>query len=297
MQCIRCGSDRTRRDGHTRLGGQRWRCNTCGRRFTDRSISAFAHHGFPDDVIALAVRHSVRYRLSDADVAEWFAERGLVVDRSTLYRWVQHFLPLFGDAARPQRHPVGRTWRVDEPYIRLAGKWTYIERAIDHDGQVVDVYFSKRRNAAAAEAFFTRAMAETEVTPTQVTTDKAKCYPPALRKLLPEVEHRCLKERNNGIERNHGHLKQRLYPMRGFKQATSADMLACGHALVHKPPKRLLDAHGRYSTHHASCHSMVTVSTDNLPANAARPIRCAEWKFFAARPTQVQQNRLRVPGI
>ena len=77
MTCIRCESERTRKDGQTRLGGQRWRCNDCHRRFTARSTSAFSHHGFPDDVIALAVRWYVRYRLSYADVVEWFAEHSL----------------------------------------------------------------------------------------------------------------------------------------------------------------------------------------------------------------------------
>src|SRR5688500_12349334 len=158
MQCIRCGSKRTRKDGQTRLGGQRWRCNDCRRRFTARSTSAFSHHGFPDDVIALAVRWYVRYRLSYADGVEWFTERGLVVDRSTVYRWVQRFLPLFGEAARTHRRPVGEKWRVDETYTRLAGKWTYIYRAIDQDGQVVDAYFSERRNAKVAQAFFERAI-------------------------------------------------------------------------------------------------------------------------------------------
>ena len=81
MECIRCGNKRTRRDGQTQLGGQRWRCNSCGRRFTARSGSVFSHHAFPDDLIALAVRHSVRYRLSYADIVEWLAERGLSVDR------------------------------------------------------------------------------------------------------------------------------------------------------------------------------------------------------------------------
>ena len=154
MQCVRCGSERTRRDGQTRLGGQRWRCNACARRFTTRSTSAFSGHGFPDDVIAMAVRHSVRYRLSYADVVEWFAERGLAVDRSTIYRWVQRFLPLFQDAARAHQRPVGTKWRVDETYTRLNGTWTYIYRAIDEHGQVVGAYFSQRRNAKAAHAFF-----------------------------------------------------------------------------------------------------------------------------------------------
>lgn len=232
MQCIRCGSERIRKDGQTRLGGQRWRCNNCGRRFTARSASAFSQHTFPDDVIALAVRWYVRYRLSYADVVEWLAERGLVVDRSTIYRWVKRFLPLFGEAARPYRHLVGEKWRVDETYTRLQGRWTYIYRAIDQDGQVVDAYFSERRNAEALRAFFERVLTETHVTPVQVTTDKAKCYPPALRAVLPHVKHRSLKYLNNGLERDHQHLKQRLYPMRGFKQAASADILARGHALI-----------------------------------------------------------------
>jgi len=175
VQCIRCGSERTRRDGQTRLGGQRWRCNPCGRRFTTRATSAFTHHGFPDEVLALAVRCYLRYRLSYADVADWFAERGLVVARSTVERWVQRVLPWFGDAARAYRRPLGAKWRGDETYSRLNGRWMYVYRAIDQAGQVVDAYFSERRNGKAAQAFFERAMAETGVAPVRVTTDKAKC--------------------------------------------------------------------------------------------------------------------------
>ncbi len=232
MECIRCQSARTRKDGQTRLGGQRWRCYGCGCRFTARSTSAFSQHAFPDDVIALAVRWYVRYRLSYADVVAWFAERGLLVDRSTVYRWVQRFLPLFGEAVRAHRRPVGEKWRVDELDVRLNGRWTYVYRAIDQDGQVVDAYVSVRRNAGAAEAFFRHAMDETDVTPVQVTTDKAKCYPPALRAVLPRAKHRTSKYLNNGLERDHGHLKQRLSPMRGFKQAASADIFARGHAFI-----------------------------------------------------------------
>ena len=100
MPCIRCGGGRTRRDAQARLGGQRWRCNDCRRRFTARSSSAFSGRGFADDLIALAVRWYVRYRLRYADVAEWLAERGVDVDRSTICRWVRRFLPFLGEAAR-----------------------------------------------------------------------------------------------------------------------------------------------------------------------------------------------------
>ena len=97
---------------------------------------------------------------------------------------------------------------------------------------MVDAYFSERRNAGAAESFFRRVIDETGVTPTRITTDKAKCYPPALRMVLPSVEHRTSKYLNNGIERDHEHLKQRLSPMRGFKQAGCAGVIARGHALI-----------------------------------------------------------------
>ena len=139
---------------------------------------------------------------------------------------------MFQAAARAYRRSGGATWRVDETYPRLNGKWTYIYRAIDQDGQVVDAYCSQRRNAPAAQAFFQRAIDETGVKPERVTTDRATCYPPALRAALPGVAQRRSRSLNHGIERDHGHLKQRLRPMRGFKSAASADMLARGHSLI-----------------------------------------------------------------
>ena len=122
MSCPRCSSLIVTKDGTTQLGGQRFRCSQCGRRFTRRSTSAFSGRGFPDDIIALAVRWYVRYRLSYAEVSEWLAERGILVDQSTIYRWVQRFLPLFGDLAQKYRRPVGPDWRVDETYARIRGR-------------------------------------------------------------------------------------------------------------------------------------------------------------------------------
>lgn len=107
--------------GTTQLGGQRFRCSHFGRRFTRRSSSAFSGRAFSDDIISLAVRWYVRYRLSYAEVSEWLAERGILIDQSTIYRWVQRFLPLFGDVARPYRKPVGPDWRVDETHARIGG--------------------------------------------------------------------------------------------------------------------------------------------------------------------------------
>jgi transposase-like protein len=96
----------------------------------------------------------------------------------------------------------------------------------------VDVLLSDRRDAASARAFFEQAMTSTEVAPTRVTTDKAKCYPPALRAVLPKVEHRSSHYLNNGLERHHQHLKGRVRPMRHFKQLSRADTFCRGHALI-----------------------------------------------------------------
>jgi IS6 family transposase len=92
----------------------------------------------------------VRYRLSYAEVSEWLAERGILVDQSTIYRWVQRFLPLSGEAARQYREPVSPDWRVDETYARIRGRWHYIYRAIDADGQIVDAYVSPTRAMVTA---------------------------------------------------------------------------------------------------------------------------------------------------
>ncbi len=97
---------------------------------------------------------------------------------------------------------------------------------------MVDAYFSERRNAAAAQAFFERMIAQTDLTPERIVTDRARCYPPALRAVLPNVEHQCSRYLNNALERDHDHLKQRLRPMRGFKHPASADTVVRGHALV-----------------------------------------------------------------
>src|ERR687894_176429 len=120
--------------------------------------SSFAGFRFPPDVIMLAVRWYLRYKLSYRDVEELLAERGIVVDHVTIYRWVQRFTPLLIDAARPCRRAPGDRWFVDETYAKIAGRWVYLYRAIDQFGQVIDVLVSEKRDLAATRQFFTRAL-------------------------------------------------------------------------------------------------------------------------------------------
>jgi transposase-like protein len=194
--------------------------------------SAFAGFCFPPDVIVLAVRWYLRFALSYRDVEELLAERGMEVDHTTVYRWVQRFTPLLTEAARPCRHAVGDRWQVDETYVKVAGRWRYVYRAIDQFGQVIDVFVSPRRDTTAARRFFERAIGTTRVAPVEVTTDRAAAYPVVLEELLPAAWHRTDQYANNGIECDHGRLKARLRPMRGLKQDRSAAVVLAGHALV-----------------------------------------------------------------
>src|SRR5262245_32019638 len=180
MRCDRCAGERFTKAGRDRSRRQLYRCRGCGRRLTARSTSAFRGYRFPDGVIALAVRWYLRFRLSYAEVAEWLAERGVTVDPSTIYDWVQAFTPRFIDAARRHRSPVGTCWRVDETLLKIAGRWRYVFRCLDEHGQIVDVYLSDHRDAPSARAFFDHATASCDAVPTRVISDKAKCYPPAV---------------------------------------------------------------------------------------------------------------------
>jgi transposase-like protein len=170
--------------------------------------------------------------LSYRDIEELLAERGVEVDHVTIYRWVLRFTPLLADAARPCRHAVGDRWQVDETYVRVAGRWRYVYRAIDQAGLVVDVFVSTRRDADAASRFFQQAIGATRVRPVEVTTDRAWVYPAVLAALLPGAWHRTDRYANNRVECDHGRLKARLRPMRGLKQDRSIRVIVAGHAFM-----------------------------------------------------------------
>jgi transposase-like protein len=194
--------------------------------------SAFAGFRFPPEVIVVAVRWYLRFGLSYRDVEELLAERGVEVDHVTVYRWVMRFVPLLAEAARPCRHTVGSRWQVDETYVKVAGRWRYVYRAIDQFGQVVDVFVSPRRDTTAARRFFEQAIGTTKVTPVEVVTDLAATYPAVLEDLLPAAHHRTDQYANNRVEVDHGRLKSRLRPMRGLKQDRNARVIVVGYTLV-----------------------------------------------------------------
>ncbi len=180
----------------------------------------------------VAVRWYLRYGLSYRDVEELLAERGIEVDHVTVYRWVHRFTPLLADAARFTRHTPGDRWFVDETYIKVNGVWRYVYRAIDQHGQVIDVLLSRRRDAAAARRFFTRALQTLKVILSEVVTDAAPVYPAVLDELIPSAWHHVEQYANNLIEADHSQLKRRLRPMRGLQTDRTAQVVIAGHALV-----------------------------------------------------------------
>lgn len=193
--------------------------------------SAFSGFRFPPEIIMLAVRRYLRYGLSYRDLEELLAERGVEVDHVTLFRWVQRFTPLLINAAQPCRRAAGDRWFVDETYVKVAGMWRYVYRAVDQHGQVLDVFVSRRRDAAAATWFFAKALRD-HGEPLEIVTDKSPTLAAAVADLVPDAEHCIDQYANSRIECDHGRLKARLRPMRGLKTDRTAYVVIRGHALV-----------------------------------------------------------------
>jgi len=193
--------------------------------------SAFSGFRFPPEVILIAVRWYLRYGLSYRDLEELLAERGIEVDHVTLFRWVQRFTPLLVEAARPCRHAVGGHWFVDETYVKVAGSWRYVYRAVDQNSQVIDVFLSRKRDLNAATTFFTTAI-RSHGEPAEITTDRAHALVRVVAKLLPVALHDTTQYANNRVEADHGRLKAKLHPMRGLKRDRTASVIIRGHAFI-----------------------------------------------------------------
>tara|TARA_X000000950_G_C13674100_1_gene561161 strand:+ start:24 stop:782 length:759 start_codon:yes stop_codon:yes gene_type:complete len=194
-------------------------------------MSDFKGRHFRGEIVLWAVRWYCRYGVSYRDLEEMMAERGHRVDHSTIYRWVQHYAPEIERRMRWQwRHPRSNSWRVDETYIKVRGKWAYLYRAVDKFGDTIDFYLSSTRNTQAAKRFLGKALKglKSWEQPCVINTDKAPTYGAALAELKKagkcptDVQHRQVKYLNNVVEADHGKLKQLIKPVRGFKTMKAA---------------------------------------------------------------------------
>jgi transposase-like protein len=192
-------------------------------------LSIFKRRRFPVAIILLCVRWYCKYGISYRDLAEMMQERGIVVDPSTIFRWVQRYAPEIQKRVRQYQGKRSGSWRVDETYVRVGGRWTYLFRAVDKHGRLIAFMLSDRRNTNAAYRFLPKAIkAMSTYPPFSITTEKLASYPKAILRLQNEgllsknVVHRTSKYLNNIIEADHGALKRVIRRTRGFQTMKTA---------------------------------------------------------------------------
>jgi len=191
---------------------------------------------YPLDVILLCVRWYLAYSLSLRNLEEMMAERGFEVDHSSVHRWVIKLVPLFEKAFRRYKRPAGKSWRMDETYVKVRGQWKYLYRAVDKAGNTVDFLLRAHRDKAAARRYFEKAI-DRNGAPETVTMDKSGANLAALQTINVErktpIKVRQVKYLNNIVEQDHRAIKRRIRPMMGFKDFRCARIILSGIETMH----------------------------------------------------------------
>jgi putative transposase len=206
----------------------------------------FKGRHFPKDVILFAVFFYVRYAVSYHDLEEIMAERGVIVDHATLNRWVIEYGPLVAQEAQKRKQQTASSWRMDETYTKVKGRWVYQYRAVDKHGNTLDFMLSERRDEGAAEAFFNQAIGNNGV-PEKVVIDKSGANQAGLLNVnlllcflgfWPLIEILQVKYLNNIVEQDHRFIKKITRPMKGFKAFHSASATLQGIEVAHMIRKK-----------------------------------------------------------
>ena len=200
---------------------------------------------FPQEIILTAVRWYIAYPLSTRHVEELMRERGVHVDHSTINRWVIKYSPPLEAAFHRRKRSVGRSWRMDETYIRVKGEWRYLYRAVDKSGQTIDFLLTEYRDTEAALRFLTQAIRRHEV-PEKITIDGSEANEAAIKRYNEvhgtAIDIRQVKYLNNIVEQDHRAIKRVTRPMLGFKSFDAAQSTLVGIELMHMLKKRQLVA-------------------------------------------------------
>ncbi len=192
------------------------------------------------ELILCAVRWYLRYSLSFRDVEELLSERGLEADHTTIWRWVQRYGPELEARLRRHLKPTNKSWRVDETYVRVKGRWCYLYRAIDSTGATIDFVLSGLRDAAAAKRLFRKALTvPSHPQPRVINTDQARLYGAAIAGVQKEgilrcrCRHRPIQYLNNILEQDHRAIKRRVKAKQGFREFHAARRTIQGYEAMH----------------------------------------------------------------
>ena len=207
---------------------------------TTTSSSLYKRFRFPQEIISHAVWLYFRFSLSYRDVEELLAERGIIVSYETVRQWSRKFGQTYASRLRRRRARPGDKWHLDEVFLKINGKTSYLWRAVDQYGNVLDILVQSRRNKAAAKKFFRKLLKGCQYVPRVLITDKLGSYEAAKKEVMPSVEHRKHKRLNNRAENSHQPTRQRERTMRCFKSAGHAQrfLSAFGPIREHFCPRR-----------------------------------------------------------
>ena len=200
----------------------------------------FKWRHYEGEIILTCVRWYLRYALSYRDLEEMMTERGLSVDHSTIFRWVQRYAPELDERCRPHLKRTNDSWRVDETYVKVRGKWMYLYRAVDSTGQTLDFLLNETRSTRAAKRFFRKVLGRPNISaPRVINVDKNRAYIGAVRDLkqedlLPEhCQRRPSQYMNNIVEQDHRFMKRLIRPGLGFGSFPTAWRTIQGYETMH----------------------------------------------------------------
>jgi putative transposase len=208
---------------------------------------SYKGHRYPVEVISHCVWLYHRFPLSFREVEELMLERGIVVSYETVRRWCAKFGQRYAGARRRRQLRPGDKWHLDEVFIKINGEQRYLWRAVDQDGNVLDILVQDRRDKAAARRFLRRLMKKTGAVPRVIVTDKLRSYGAAHREVMASVEHRSHKGLNNRAENSHQPTRQRERAMKGSRSTGAAQRFLSafsGISLRFRPRRHLMTAHG-----------------------------------------------------
>jgi len=196
------------------------------------SFCVYKGHRFPPEIIGHAVRLYHRFSLSFRDVEDLLAQRGIEVSYEAIRQWCMKFGPGYAAKLKRRRGRLGDTWYLDEVFVTIRGQRQYLWRAVDQNGDLIDILVQSRRNRRAAEKFFRKLLKGQGCEPMRVVTDKLRSYSAAHRRVMPSVAHDTTQYANNRAEVSHQPTRRRERQMQRFKSAGQAQRFLVVHGLV-----------------------------------------------------------------